>query len=93
MSQACYAAPASHWADRAVSATTAGPLLSPLRRPNTARSAGKTSADGYSVRGLRQLVTRAFDAWLIVLTTAIYSRAGQRRPQTKIGRLFGSDQQ
>ena len=45
------------------------PLLAPLRRPVTLRSAGKTSVDGYSVRGLRQLVTRAFDAWLVVLTT------------------------
>jgi len=66
ISLACYAALAAHWADRGTD-TSSGPLLAPLRRPNTPRALAKTSADGYSVRGLRQVISRAYDAWLAEL--------------------------
>jgi integrase/recombinase XerC len=66
ISRACHAALAAHWKDRGEEVSS-GPLLAPLCRPNTPRSLAKTSADGYSVRGLRQIIARAYDTWLAEL--------------------------
>ncbi|WP_109484047.1 phage integrase family protein [Paraburkholderia sp. C35] len=136
VSGAAYAALQAHWLDRGVAEEASGPLLAPLRRPPTPRSDARHAADGYSVRGLRHLVTRTFDAYLGELrttdpqaaavairvrphalrhafgthaleakveldvvqsymghasaaTTAIYTRASERRRQSQIGRLYG----
>jgi integrase/recombinase XerC len=58
-----YRALVEHWRDRGVEDQEDGPLLAPLQRPPTPQSEGKTAHDGYSARGLRHLVTRAFDAY------------------------------
>lgn len=126
---------AEHWKDRGIEDTAGGPLLAPIKRPPTPRSKDKTEAHGYSVRGLRGLVARAYDRWLADLqethpeaaagaikirphalrhtfgthgieagmeldvvqtylghadsaTTAIYTRAGERRRQSQVQRLF-----
>lgn len=125
----------AHWKDRGIESSAGGPVLAPLERPPTPRSQGKTAADGYSVRGLRGVVTRAYDAWFADLkethpaaaavaikirphalrhtfgthgiesgidadviqaylghadgaTTAIYTRASERRRQGQITRLY-----
>lgn len=129
----------AHWQDRGIEDAAGGPLLAPLVRPRTPRAQTKTAADGYSVRGLRGLIARAYDAWLEELkethpaaaaaaikirphalrhtfgthgiasgidadviqaylghadlaTTAIYTRASERRRQGQIGRLFGASE-
>jgi integrase/recombinase XerC len=135
VSAAAHAALAAHWRDRRIEEDGTGPLLAPLSRPATPRSAQRTAKHGYSVNGLRQLVTKAYDGWLEHLqasdpaaaamavrvrphalrhafgshaiaagidldvvqsymghasaaTTAIYTRASERRRQGQIGRLY-----
>ncbi len=135
VSAAAHAALVAHWRDRGTEEEGTGPLLAPLSRPATPRSAQRTAKDGYSVSGLRQLVSKAYDRWLEHLqatdapaaaaairvrphalrhafgshaleagidldivqsymghaspaTTAIYTRASERRRQSQIGRLY-----
>jgi integrase/recombinase XerC len=135
VSAAAHAALVAHWRDRGIEEEGTGPLLAPLSRPATPRSAQRAAKDGYSVTGLRQLVSKAYDRWLehlqatdpqaaaaairvrphalrhafgshaveagidldivqsylghaSVATTAIYTRASERRRQSQIGRLY-----
>jgi site-specific recombinase XerD len=85
-----YEALKAHWADRADSEELGGPLIAPLTRPATPRAAAKSISDGYSTRGLRQLVSKAYERFVAELPVEAAANVQPRIAPHALRHTFGT---